>query len=125
MPRVTGKCFFRPWTRSSTPLSRILPVSWEVTGRDVVLADLGKLRVGLVADLLRLRAARREAAALREVARIGRLTLDALQALDAFQARHAAEQRDGVGVGRIPKDGVGGTVLDDAAGVHHGHAVAH
>ena len=71
------------------------------------------------------RAARRERAARRQRAQRGRLPRDGRQAvrLGTVDARDRAQQPPGVGVLRVREQLALGAVLDDAARVHHAHAV--
>ena len=70
-------------------------------------------------------AARREAAAGRRAAQVGRQALDGLE-LDAarqVEPRDRAHQADRVRVRGLEEDVVGGALLDDARRIHHVHAV--
>jgi hypothetical protein len=70
-------------------------------------------------------AARMEGAAEWELGQIGRLAGDGVQGLLAADLRNRAEQGFGVRVARRTEQLVDGALFDDAAGVHHGHAIAH
>ena len=71
------------------------------------------------------RAARREAAALRHVGEVRRLSLDRGQRLTpAAQGRQAIQEADRVGMSRPVEDVAGSAELDDPARVHHRDAIA-
>src|SRR5213593_1439129 len=127
-PRRTTKCLVRLCTSSNRGASRprrgAISASMEPAARGVTGRDLGLGR-GRRAPVERGGAARREGAAAAERGEIGRLARDGRQALaPGAEARNGLEQRAGVGVRRLGEDPPHGADLDDAPGVHDGHAVA-
>src|SRR6266436_3786879 len=70
-------------------------------------------------------ASRVEGAARRRLGEVGGVPRDRVERLLAAELWHRAEQGLGVGVLRRPEQIADRTVLDDLAGVHHRHFVAH
>src|SRR5262249_6691483 len=126
-PLLAGKYFFRPnasiigtayglpglLTGFVAQHSARWPLPTETVGGDCS-RHIGR----------RLGQGRGEGTPRRKPRQIGRLAAD-LDELLAAEARigQAAKQRARVGVARIVEDLQGGAHLDDAPGVHHGHAV--
>src|SRR5437899_10837321 len=91
----------------------------------MIAVDRLQRRALLAASRLGHRAARREAAALRHVGEVRRLSLDRRQRLaSASKCRQAIEEAHRVRMARAVEDIAGPPELDDAPGVHPGHSIA-
>ena len=95
------------------------------TGDQMIRGDGLERRPRLDTAWLGERAAWREAAAGWHVGEVGRLALDRRQRLaPASERGQAVQQADRVGMARQVEHVAHGPRLDDAAGVHDGHAIA-
>src|SRR5262245_52516900 len=119
-PRRTGKCFFSPRTSRTGGAMFQKPAACD--------AAVGKLEVGRLrgrAALHGLATARMEGAPGRKAREVRRLPGDRVERLLAAELRHRAQERPRVRVLRIVEQLLHRCLLDDLAGVHHGHAIAH
>src|SRR5690242_12802686 len=141
-PEATGNHTFRSLieTSGSADVHARVRVLTAVSGTLELHAGLGDPARGAlgVADRLQVRRVPRaavdaegtagmEGAAFRQVDQAWGQTLDRLQGLVAFgvEARDRPQEGPGVGMLRMRKDVGRGAGLDDAACVHHDHALAH
>src|SRR6266850_2708448 len=127
-PRRTGKCFFSPRTSrtGSATVRSCFPLAFhEPAPGDATVAE------GEVARLLGhaawhgLGAARMKRATRGQVRQVGRLARDRIQRLLAAELRHRAEQGSRVRVLGVVEQLPHRRLLDDLAGIHHGHPVTH
>src|SRR5262245_35815968 len=119
-PRRTGKCFFSPRTSRTGGAMFQKPAACD--------AAVGKLEVGRLrgrAALHGLATARMEGAPGRKAREVRRLPGDRVERLLAAELRHRAQQRARVRMLGIVEQLLHRRLLDDLAGVHHRHPIAH